>query len=112
VLADFTLHFSDGGSVRLPIVAGRDVRGYSGDDRRVPLAFAGDVGLSLLGMQDDIFAVPRIVNPEPARPVRCLDLETRYVASPMLLLAATLEVPKAGAPDATAAGTAVAGTTP
>jgi hypothetical protein len=107
-LADFTLHFPDGGSVQMPIVAGRDVRGYSGDDRRVPLAFAGDVGLSLMGMQDDIFAAPRIVNPEPGRAVRCLDLRTRYRQSPMLLLAATVEAPAGAAP----AKSAAAGATP
>ena len=88
----------------MPIVAGRDVRGYNGDDRRVPLAFAGDLALSLFGMQDDIFSAPRIANPEPGRPVRCLDLRSRYRQNPMLLLAATVEAPEGAAPAEAAAG--------
>jgi hypothetical protein len=105
VLADVTLHFRDGGTGSLPIVAGRDVRGYGGDDRQVPLAFAGDISLSLLGLQDDVFSAPRLVNPDPQRPVSCIDLRTRHRHLPMLLLAATLEAPVAP-PRATA------GTTP
>jgi WD40 repeat protein len=98
VMAEFTLHFTDGGSVQMPIVAGRDVRGYSGDDLRVPLAFTADAGLTLLGMQDDILSAPRIINPEPGRAVRCLDVSSRYRQSPMLLLAATLEAPAGATP--------------
>jgi WD40 repeat protein len=102
VLADVTLHFKDGGTGSLPITAGRDVRGYSGGDQQVPLAFAGDIALSLLGLQDDVFSAPRLVNPEPNRPVHCIDLRTRHRQFPMLLLAATLEAPAAA--PATAAG--------
>jgi hypothetical protein len=90
-LAELTLHFRDGGSTVLPLVAGRDVRGYSGDDLRVPLAFAGDSALTLLGLQDDVFSAPRLVNPQPARPVRCFDLRTLRLNFPVLLLATTLE---------------------
>ncbi len=90
-LAELTLHFRDGGSTVLPLVAGRDVRGYSGDDLRVPLAFAGDSALTLLGLQDDVFSAPRLVNPQPARPVRCFDLRTLRLNFPLLLLATTLE---------------------
>jgi WD40 repeat protein len=99
VLAEFVLHFRDGGSAVLPIMAGRDVRGYGGDDRRVPLAFAGDVGLTLLGLQDDVFSAPRLVNAESTRPVRCLDLHTSFRQFPMVMLAATVEAP-AGQPAA------------
>ena len=97
VLAEFVLHYRDGGSTVLPVLAGRDARGYDGDDLRVPLAFAGDVGLTLLGEQDDIFSAPRLANPDATRPVRCLDVHTVERQFPMLLLAATVEAP-AGAP--------------
>jgi len=91
VLADFTVHYLDGGSATVPVVAGRDVRGYSGDDGRVPLAFAGDIGWTLQGLQDDVFSAPRLPLPGPARPARCIDVLARQAKFPMLLLALTIE---------------------
>jgi WD40 repeat protein len=91
VLADFVLHYADGTSATVPVVAGKDARGYNGDDARVPLAFAGDIGLTLMGLQDDVFSAPRLPVPGPAKPARCMDVLTRQAKFPMLLLALTIE---------------------
>jgi WD40 repeat protein len=91
VLADFILHYADGTSTNVPVIAGKDARGFNGDDARVPLAFAGDIGLTLVGLQDDVFSAPRLPVPGPARRARCMDVLTRNAKFPMLLLALTIE---------------------
>jgi WD40 repeat protein len=94
----FTLRFVDGSSARLPIRAGREVRGFSGDDATVPVAFAGDRVLALFGLQDDVLVAPRLANPYPERTPRCLDIDAQDTTLPMLLLALTLEPPAPGLP--------------
>ncbi len=91
VLGELTLHYRDGGTATLPIVAGRDVRSYSGDDKRVPLAFAGDQRLTLLGLQDDVFSAPRLVPPDGARRARCFDLRGLLPTFPIGMLALTVD---------------------
>src|SRR5204863_4513310 len=77
-----------------------------------PLAFAGDAALTLLGLQDDVFSAPRLINPEPGRAVRCFDLRTTRLNFPVLLLAATLERPAGGPPEKVAGGRNRAGDLP
>ena len=64
-IATLTLHYVDGGSAAIPIRAGQELRGFSGRDREVPLAFAPDPMLALYGYENDVFAVPRLANPHP-----------------------------------------------
>lgn len=103
-VAQLTLHYTDGGSVQLPIRAGRDVPGFAGNDLSVPLAFYNDTSLFAMGRdaQGYILSAPRLANPQPQRQVRCLDLDTTEIGSPMLLLGITVEpaLPSAGIPAA------------
>ncbi len=90
VAARLTLHYADGGDAVLPIRAGQEVPGYAGNDLGVPLAFSSDNVLFELGLdlQADALSAPRMVNPQPQRPVRCLSLEAD---SAVLLLAISIE---------------------
>ena len=98
-VARVTLHYRDGGSASLPIRAGQEVRGYAGNDLSVPLAFAPDVGLTLFGLEDEVFSAPRLPNPFPQRLVRCMDLESTTAFWPLLLMGITVEpgIPEQGA---------------
>ena len=93
LVALMTLHYADGGSAQLPIRAGREVPGFAGNDLSVPLAFYDNIALFALGLdsQGEILSAPRLVNPQPQRQVRCLDLDTTDISRPMLLLGITVE---------------------
>ena len=91
-VAAVTLHYLDGGSASLPIRAGQEVRGYAGNDLGVPLSFAPDVALSVMGMEDAVFSTPRLPNPDPRRSIRCLDLTpAKDNVAKLLLLGITVE---------------------
>ena len=90
-VAAVTLHYVDGGIASLPIRAGQEVRGYAGNDLRVPLAFSTNTALALFGLEDNVYSAPRLPNPEPRRLVRCLDLRITTLDEPLLLLGITVE---------------------
>jgi hypothetical protein len=105
------LHYRDGGSVELPLQAGREVPGYDGDDRDVPAVYAPRSGLPAMGLADVPVYAPRLANPHPDRLVRCLDVEATQLSAPFIVYAITAEpviggasprtshvVPPAGAP--------------
>ena len=97
LVAHMTLHYADGGNAVLPIRAGQEVPGYAGNDMGVPLAFNDDIILFAMGLdlQGDALSAPRLVNPEPQRPVRCLDLDADTTV--LLLLGITAEPASLGA---------------
>jgi hypothetical protein len=78
VAARVTLHYADGGTAQIPIRAGQEVPGYAGNDLGVPLVFDGAITLFAMGLdaQGDTLSAPRLVNPQPERPVRCVDVDS------------------------------------
>jgi WD40 repeat protein len=97
-IATLTLHYIDGGSEAIPIRAGQELRGFSGHDQGVPLAFAPDPVLALYGYENDVFAVPRLANPFPGRLASCLDLQATTAEGVLLLMGITVEPTAAAAP--------------
>ena len=93
IVARFVLNYLDGTSAGVDLRAGREVRGYAGDDSEVNVAFAGDRALALFGMQDDVLVSPRLVNPFPGKLPRCLGIDSMRSSVPMLLVALTMERP-------------------
>jgi WD40 repeat protein len=91
ILAHATLHYVDGGSAQLPIRAGQEAPGYSGNDLGVPMVFYTHSGLFEMGLdtQGDVLSAPLLVNPQPQRPVKCMDLDADTAA--VLLLGITAE---------------------
>jgi hypothetical protein len=91
ILAHATLHYVDGGSAQLPIRAGQEAPGYSGNDLGVPMVFYTHSGLSEMGLdtQGDVLSAPLLVNPQPQRPVDCMDLDADTAT--VLLLGITAE---------------------
>jgi hypothetical protein len=78
-VAQVRLHYRDGSQAVLPIRTQREVPGYSGHDRPVPLAWAQFRGVGAMGARsgagDLVLSAPRLANPHPERLVRSLDLE-------------------------------------
>jgi hypothetical protein len=99
-LMTLTLHYADGGTVTLPLRAGVELPGYSGDDAAVREVFATEVGTVVYGFESERISAPRVPNPEPARVVRCLDLDTLHVDTPVALLGITVEPVAGPAPAA------------
>ena len=92
VLGWLRLQYRDGGSVELPLRAGHELFGHRGEDQQVPYAFAPDAAAPLLGYSSVLLSAPRLENPEPRRPLRCVDvLGAGEPTRPLLLLAATIE---------------------
>lgn len=86
-VAELILHYRDGGQARIPIRSGREVQGYA-DDSAVPLVFVTRMRAAM-GLRGSTLAAPRLVNPEPERMVRCINLRT--TGDPMLVLGLTVE---------------------
>ncbi len=92
-MALMRLHYVDGGSVEIPLRAGFELPGFSGNDAAVPQVFGQKIN-SIFGEQGhEMLSAPRLRNPNPHRPVRCLDLEAAGLGGAMLLFAITVEPP-------------------
>ena len=61
---------------------------YGGNDSAVHQVFSPKLPRSV-GFLAEVLAAPRLANPEPKRPVRCVNLRT--TGNPMLVLGLTLE---------------------
>lgn len=85
------LHYSDHSTASVSLRAGIDLPGYAGDDLAVPTVFAAGGILAILGLPQQLLSAPRVANPFPDRPLRCLDLESTAADRPLLLLAITTE---------------------
>ncbi len=85
LLAELRLHYGDGGSASVPLRATRELHGYGEQDQDVPQAFTVRAPRAAMGFRTVTAAAPRLDNPEPDRPVRCLDLHS--TREPHLLLA-------------------------
>lgn len=99
-LAELRWRYADGGEARVPIRATREVPGYGGNDRRVPHAFSPKLPRAAMGLRSGTVAAPRLPNPQPHRPLRCLDLQP--LGASVLLFALTLEREATAMPAATA----------
>lgn len=84
-LGELLLHYADGGVARLPLRATVELHGYGDNDDSVPLALAVRAPRSAMGFRTSTAAAPRLANPDPGRPVRCLDL--RSTGEPLTLFA-------------------------
>lgn len=92
-LAELVFHYADGGTATLPLRATRELQGYGGRDHLVPLAFTARAPRSAMGFTTTVAAAPRLPNPHPDRPVRCLDL--RGTSGSLLLFALSVSPPVA-----------------
>ena len=90
-MARVTLHYSDGSEAAIPIRSEREVPGFGGADQDVPMALATNAALTAFGLTDPGLSSPRLENPFPGRPLRCIDIQTRLPANPILLFAITQE---------------------
>jgi hypothetical protein len=75
-LAELRLHYVDGGEATVPLRATIELHGYGDNDRAVPHAFAPRAPRAAMGFRLGTAAAPRLANPEPSRPVRCVDLRS------------------------------------
>jgi hypothetical protein len=75
--ARLRLHYADGGEAVLPLLTGRDVPGWAGDDTEVPVVWEYGLHVRLLG-QPLFLPInnPRLPNPHPERIVSRLDIES------------------------------------
>lgn len=94
-VARLVLHYADGGQARAPIRTGQEVPGFAGADEDVRQVFTTRAPRAAMGLRAMALAAPRLANPEPARPLRCLDL--RSSGDPLLVMGITIEPPPAAA---------------
>jgi hypothetical protein len=104
-LGELRLHYVDGGVATVPLRATIELHGWGDGDAAIPHAFTGRVPRSALGFRIGTVAAPRLANPEPSRPVRCVDL--RSTGELLLLFAMTVEPAKTAAPVIAAADSAM-----
>jgi WD40 repeat protein len=91
VLGLLTMHYRDGTRFEQPLRAGRELPGYL-DDSAVPILFAADpVSYRSGAAEGDNLAAPRLPNPYPERPLRCVELEFLGEGGILALFAITLE---------------------
>lgn len=95
-LAELTLHYADGTEERLPLRAGFELMGYNFDDSLVPIVFATEVGLPVVGGPYWELGAPRLRNPHPERLIECLDVVWLGQSGSLELLAVTLEPAEEG----------------
>jgi hypothetical protein len=100
VLGRLQLRYLDGGETVIPLRAGHELPGFAGEDADVPQVFPANPSMAGTGLPDLPLSAPRLDNPEPGRPLRCLGLDAYQFERPLLLLGITLE-----AAPATAAAT-------
>jgi WD40 repeat protein len=90
--AQLVLHYRDGSQARVLLRTGRELPGYGGRDAGVPVVFGGVTELQWQGYPRDAQLVaPRLANPHPQRPVRCIDLTPFGHEEPILVFAITVE---------------------
>ncbi|MGH8030380.1 MAG: hypothetical protein ACREO3_10640, partial [Arenimonas sp.] len=89
ILGELQLHYVDGGVATVPLRATIELHGYGDSDQAIPHAFTARAPRSALGFRIGTVAAPRLANPEPSRPVRCVDL--RSTGELLLLFALTVE---------------------
>ena len=71
------LHYRDGSMALLPIRTQREVPGWTGHDRPVPIGWVDGDALRFIGVRDlRPISNPRLPNPHPERLIASLDLET------------------------------------
>jgi WD40 repeat protein len=90
-LALLTFHYDDGSRETVPLRAGRELRGYAGDDAAVPLVFATNWTLPLVFGPFDVLAASRVANPHLTRLPTCFDLEPVAPSESVVVAAATIE---------------------
>lgn len=88
-LARLTWRYRDGSHAGVPLRTQHELPGYSGQDQQVPLVFATTRERAVVGLQSETVSGPRLRNPHPGRPVRCIDLDT--TGQPILVFAITVE---------------------
>ena len=93
-LGELRLHYVDGGLATVPLRATIELHGWGESDAAIPHAFTGRVPRSALGFRSGTVTAPRLANPEPSRPVRCVDLRS---TGELLLLFALTVAPAPGA---------------
>lgn len=96
-LAELQLHYVDGGLATVPLRATIELHGYGDNDQAIPHAFTGRTPRAALGFRIGTVAAPRLANPEPSRPVRCVDL--RSTGELLLLFALTVAPAPVAAPE-------------
>jgi len=92
-LALLTLHYVDGSEATVPVRAGVDAPGYSGQDEPVPQTFATFTHFPMFGLDPELLSTPRLANPHPDQALRCFDFAAVGVSGPILLLGFSLEPP-------------------
>ncbi|HEX7916915.1 WD40 repeat domain-containing serine/threonine protein kinase [Rudaea sp.] len=90
------LHYADGGSERVPLLAGRHLQGYYADPKYIsaPLAWWMPGGPSDIYVGDEATYIyqARIANPQPQRMLASIDFEaSNYFRAAFSVFAATLE---------------------
>jgi hypothetical protein len=87
-VAELVWHYADGGQATVPIRTTLEVHGHGGNDQAVPQPFSARAPRAALGLRTTTLAAPRLANPQPQRPLRCIGLRT--LGEPMQVLALTL----------------------
>jgi dipeptidyl aminopeptidase/acylaminoacyl peptidase len=95
-VAELVWLYADGGQAVVPIRTTLEVQGHGGNDQAVPQPFSTRAPRAAIGLRATTLAAPRLVNPQPARPLRCLGLRT--LGDPIQVLALTL-VPAVAVPS-------------
>jgi hypothetical protein len=86
-----TLQYRDGGSALLPLRAGIELPGFGGQDSSVPEVFVTDHFLMSSSGITNSWHAPRLLNPEPDRLLRCVDIEVTRPDSRLVIYAVTAE---------------------
>lgn len=98
--------YMDGSEAQAPLRSGFELPGYAGADEGVTRVLAIDPSQTVVGFEDAGLATPRIANPFPERPVRCLGVATLRPDNPLVLFAMTTEPVQSGVGQAAVIGAA------
>lgn len=90
-VAVVVLHYRNGSSAVLPIRTGREAPGYAGNDQAVPWAFATKLAVTVMGLRTPVLVAPRLPNPHPERPIRCIGVASHADGEPLVVFGLTLE---------------------
>jgi hypothetical protein len=83
------IHYRDGAAATVPLRAGLELPGFAGQDSAVPELLITDV--AYLNRISNGLSAPRLLNPEPDRLVRCIELESTRFESRLVVFAVTAE---------------------